>query len=201
MKILVLNCGSSSVKFQLLDMTDEKVVAKGMVEKVGTSAAIITMKTYKDDSIRETREILNHTQALSAVIGCLGHPEYGVLKSRSEIEAVGHRVVHGGERFAHSVKITTEVLDDITKCIELAPLHNPANLSGISASIALLPDALQVGVFDTAFHQKMPRHAFIYGLPYNLYKRWGIRRYGFHGTSHYYVSRVAAEWIGRPIEE
>jgi len=201
MKILILNCGSSSVKFQLLEMTDESVIAKGIVEKIGTSSSIISMKTFRDDNIRESREILNHTQALSAVIGFLGHPNYGVLKSRDEISAVGHRVVHGGERFSGSVKITKEVIDDITKCIELAPLHNPANLSGITASVALLPEALQVGVFDTAFHQRMPKYAFIYGLPYEMYKRWGIRRYGFHGTSHYYVSRMAAQWIGRPIEE
>lgn len=201
MKILVLNCGSSSVKFQLLEMDDESIIAKGQVEKIGTSSSVITMKTFRDDTIRESREILNHTQALSAVISFLGHPNYGVLKSREEIVAVGHRVVHGGEKFSGSVKITQEVIDDITRCIELAPLHNPANLSGITSSISLLPEALQVAVFDTAFHQKMPQYAFMYGLPYGLYKRWGVRRYGFHGTSHYYVSRVAAKHIGRPIEE
>lgn len=201
MKILVLNCGSSSIKFQLLDMTDEKVIAKGMVEKIGTSSAIITMKTFRNDSVREVREILNHTQALLAVIGTLGHPNFGVMKTRQEIMAVGHRVVHGGERFTGSIKITQEVIDDITKCIELAPLHNPANLSGILSAVSLMPEAVQVAVFDTAFHHKMPPHSFIYGLPYTLYKKFGIRRYGFHGTSHYYVAHEAAKMLNRPYED
>lgn len=201
MIVLILNSGSSSIKFQLLEMTDESVIAKGIVEKIGTSSSVVSMKTNKGDSIREVREILNHTQALSAVISCLGHPNFGVMKSRDEIDAVGHRVVHGGERFKGSAKITQEVIDDITKCIELAPLHNPANLSGITAAIALMPEAIQVAVFDTAFHQQMPPHAYIYGLPYTMYKKLGIRRYGFHGTSHYYVAQKAAKFLGKKVGE
>jgi len=200
-KTLILNCGSSSVKFQLLSMKDESVIAKGLVEKIGTSSAIVSMKNFRENTFRESKEILNHTQALSAVIRCLGHPNYGVLESSQEISAVGHRVVHGGERFSGSVKLTSQVIEDITNCVELAPLHNPANLSGISAAMALLPNAFQAAVFDTAFHQLMPKSAYMYGLPYEIYKKHGVRRYGFHGTSHYYVSREAGDLLDKPVQQ
>ncbi|MDQ7825631.1 MAG: acetate kinase [Candidatus Eremiobacteraeota bacterium] len=200
MKILVLNCGSSSVKFQLFAMTHEEVIAKGIVEEIGSANAIVRYKAINKDEHREIREVKDHEEALSWVIRTLLHPKYGVIKDESAIVGVGHRVVHGGETFSGSVPITKEVIKKMEECIEFAPLHNPPNLKGIEAATKMLPNSVQAGVFDTAFHQKMPPVAYIYGIPYDIYKRMGIRRYGFHGTSHLYVSHKAAEYMKKPIE-
>ncbi len=200
MKILVLNCGSSSVKFQLFSMTDEKVVAKGQVEKIGSSDAIITYKPQAKNKLREIQEILNHNSALEIVLSLLLHPQHGVIKNKDEIDGIGHRVVHGGEDFSDSVLITEKVKSTIQQCMKFAPLHNPHNLSGIRACERLLPGIPQVGIFDTAFHQTIPKKAYLYGLPYSLYKKLGIRRYGFHGTSHKFVARQAAEILKKPLD-
>jgi len=199
MKILVLNCGSSSVKFQLINMMNEKIVAKGVVEKIGSSDAIITYQPATRNKLREIQEILNHDTALEIVLSLLLHPQHGVIKGKEEIDGIGHRVVHGGEDFSDSVLITEKVKTTIHNCIQFAPLHNPHNLSGIKACERLLPGIPQVGVFDTAFHQTIPPKAYLYGLPYSLYKKLGIRRYGFHGTSHKYVAHKAAEILKKPI--
>ena len=199
MKVLVLNSGSSSVKFQLIGMDKENLLAKGIVEKIGSSDAIITFQPEGKNRIREIREVLNHSVAIEMVLRLLLHPQHGVIRDRSEIDGIGHRVVHGGEDFSESVLITDKVKATIRKCIQFAPLHNPHNLVGIEACEALLPDVPQVGVFDTAFHQTIPPKAFTYGLPYVLYRKLGIRRYGFHGTSHAYVARRAAEMLKKPI--
>ncbi len=201
MKILVLNCGSSSVKFQLIEMDTEEVLAKGVVEKIGSSEAILTYKPKGKNNIVQTREILTHDVAISLVLNTLLHPKNGVIKDRSEIEGIGHRIVHGGEEFSGSVLITDVVKDSVRRCIQFAPLHNPHNLKGIEVCEELLPGIPQVGVFDTAFHQTLPAEAYIYALPMAFYRKHKIRRYGFHGTSHAYVSRKAAEYLGRPIEE
>ncbi len=201
MKILVLNCGSSSVKFQLINMTDEKVVAKGVVEKIGSSDAIITYKPADKNKLREIQEVLNHDTALEIVLSLLLHPQHGVIKEKDEIDGIGHRVVHGGEDFSDSVFITEKVKTTIQQCIQFAPLHNPHNLSGIKACERLLPGIPQVAVFDTAFHQTIPEKAFLYGLPYSLYKKLGIRRYGFHGTSHKFVANRATEILKKPINK
>ncbi len=200
MKILVLNCGSSSVKFQLIAMTDEQVLAKGIVEKIGASDAIITYQAKDQNKLRETREVLNHEVAIELVISMLLHPQHGVIRDRTEIDGIGHRVVHGGEAFSDSVLVTEEVAAAIKKCIQFAPLHNPHNLKGIQGCERLLPGVPQVAVFDTAFHHTIPPKAYIYGLPYALYEKLGIRRYGFHGTSHKYVAHKAAEFIDKPIQ-
>jgi acetate kinase len=199
MKALVLNSGSSSVKFQLMRMEDESLLAKGIVEKIGSSDAIITYQPAGKNKLREIREVPNHTIAIEMVLNLLMHPQHGVIKDKSEIDGIGHRVVHGGEDFSGSVLITDKVKATIRKCIQFAPLHNPANLKGIEACDVALPGIPQVGVFDTAFHQTIPPKAFIYGLPYTLYKKLGIRRYGFHGTSHGYVAARAAEALGKPL--
>jgi acetate kinase len=201
MKILVLNCGSSSVKYQLIDMEKELALAVGVVERIGMSGSVLTHKPFDRPQTKIAGEILDHTQAIDFVIAILLSPNHGVISDKSEIKAVGHRVVHGGERFTSSVLIDGEVMAELKDLISLAPLHNPHNIRGITAATTSLPDIPQVGVFDTAFHHKMPPYAYIYGLPYLLYKKYGIRRYGFHGTSHYYVSCKAAELLGRPIEE
>jgi len=201
MKVLVLNSGSSSVKFQLMRMEDESLLAKGIVERIGSSDAIITYQPADKSKLREIREVPNHTVAIEMVLSLLQHAQHGVIKDKSEIDGIGHRVVHGGEDFSASVLITDKVKASIRKCIQFAPLHNPANLKGIEACDVELPGVPQVGVFDTAFHQTIPPKAFIYGLPYALYKKLGIRRYGFHGTSHGYVAAKAAEWMGKPIAE
>jgi acetate kinase len=201
MKVLVLNSGSSSVKFQFIRMEDEGLLAKGIVEKIGSSDAIVTYQPEGKNKIREIREVLNHSVAIEMVLSLLLHPQHGVIRDKSEIDGVGHRVVHGGEDFSESVLITDKVKSTIRKCIQFAPLHNPHNLKGIEACEALLPNVPQVGVFDTAFHQTIPPKAFIYGLPYALYRKLSIRRYGFHGTSHSYVAHKAAEMLGRPIEK
>ena len=182
-------------------MSDEQPMAKGVVEKIGSSDAILTYKPKDKNAIREIREILNHEIAVNIVLSMLLHPQHGVIKDKNEIEGVGHRVVHGGEEFSGSVLITNEVIAAMEKCIQFAPLHNPHNLKGIEATGALLPNLSQVGVFDTAFHHTIPPKAYIYGLPYALYKKLGIRRYGFHGTSHKYVANKAAEYLEKPIEE
>jgi acetate kinase len=199
MKVLVLNSGSSSVKFQLIRMEDETLLAKGIVEKIGSSDAIINYQPEGRNKIREIREVLNHGVAIELVLALLLHPQHGVIRDKAEIDGVGHRVVHGGEDFSESVLITDKVKGTIRKCIQFAPLHNPHNLKGIEACEALLPGVPQVAVFDTAFHQTLPPKAYIYALPYVLYKKLGIRRYGFHGTSHRFVAERAAEALGKPL--
>jgi acetate kinase len=201
MNILVLNSGSSSVKFQFISMANERLLAKGIVEKIGSSDAIITYQPEGKNKIREIREVLTHSFAVEMVLHLLLHPQHGVIRDKTEIAGIGHRVVHGGEDFSGSVLITDKVRAALRKCIQFAPLHNPANLKGIEACDVQLPGIPQVGVFDTAFHQTIPPKAFIYGLPYALYKKLRIRRYGFHGTSHGYVAERAAELLKRPIAE
>lgn len=201
MKVLVLNSGSSSIKYQFIETSTRDVLAKGQVERIGMDDAVLTHVRADGDTIKISAEILDHNIAIEYVIAILLSKNHGVIKDKSEIEAVGHRVVHGGEAFSGSVLITDEVIEKIRENIELAPLHNPHNLRGILACKRLLPDTPQVAVFDTAFHQKMPEYAFIYGLPYELYKKYKIRRYGFHGTSHRYVSKRASEILGIPIEQ
>jgi acetate kinase len=200
MKVLVLNSGSSSIKFQLIRMEDESLLAKGIVEKIGSSDAIITYQPEAKNKIREIREVKNHEVAIEIVLSLLLHPQHGVIRDKGEIDGIGHRVVHGGEDFSDSVLITETVKATIRKCIQFAPLHNPHNLKGIEACEMLLPGVRQIGVFDTAFHQTLPPKAFIYGLPYILYKKLRIRRYGFHGTSHNYVAHRAADFLKRPMK-
>jgi acetate kinase len=201
MNILVLNSGSSSVKFQFISMAHERLLAKGLVEKIGSSDAIITYQAEGKNKIREIREVLNHGVAIEMVLQLLLHPQHGVIRDKAEIDGIGHRVVHGGEDFSGSVLVTDKVRATIRKCIQFAPLHNPANLKGIEACDAHLAGIPQVGVFDTAFHQTIPPKAYLYGLPYALYKKLSIRRYGFHGTSHGYVARKAVEFLGRPAAD
>jgi acetate kinase len=199
MNVLVLNSGSSSVKFQFMRMEDEGLLAKGIVEKIGSSDAIVTYQPQGHNKLREIREVLNHSVAIEMVLNLLLSAQHGVIRQKSEIGAIGHRVVHGGEDFSESVLITDKVKATIQRCIQFAPLHNPHNLKGIEACEILLPGIPQVAVFDTAFHQTLPPKAYIYGLPYALYRKLSIRRYGFHGTSHSYVARKAAEILGRPL--
>ncbi len=193
MKILVLNCGSSSIKYQLFEMTDKKVLAKGVLEKVGMKGSKMKHKKQNGDKVSFEGEILDHQSGIEYILGVLISKKHGCIKKLEDIEAVGHRVVHGGERFNTSVFISDEVVKEIENCIDLAPLHNPPNLKGIYAMKALLPNVPQVAVFDTAFHQTMPQFAYMYAIPYSLYKKYGIRRYGFHGTSHRYISQRACE--------
>jgi len=201
MKILVLNCGSSSVKYQLIDSDTEQALARGAVERIGMSGASLKQVRYDGDKLHYVGEILDHTMAIENVLSVLMSRNHGVISHKDEIDAVGHRVVHGGEHFSGSVLITPEVMEALKECIDLAPLHNPHNIKGIQAAQRLLPDVPQVGVFDTAFHQTMPRRAFMYALPYSLYRRYRIRRYGFHGTSHRYVANKAAALLKRPLKE
>lgn len=201
MKILVINCGSSSLKYQLLDMTTQNPLAKGLVERIGMPGAVLTHRPDSGEKEIITAEIPNHTVAIKLVLDALVNTEYGVVKDLNEISAVGHRVVHGGEKFSKSVLITDKVMQAIEECIELAPLHNPPNIAGIEACQKLMPGIPQVAVFDTAFHQTMPAEAYIYGLPYELYEKYKIRKYGFHGTSHKYVSQRAAKILDRPLED
>lgn len=199
MNILVINCGSSSLKFQLIDSESEMVIAKGLCERIGISGSrLVYQKPGMDKRITEAA-MPDHKVAIKMVIDALTDAEHGVVKSLSEIGAVGHRIVHGGERFAASTIINEEVLDAIKSCSELAPLHNPANLIGIRACMELMGDTPMVAVFDTAFHQTMPEEAYLYGIPYSYYENDKIRRYGFHGTSHSYVSKRAAEVLGEDI--
>ena len=201
MIILVLNTGSSSVKYQVINPEEKKALAKGVVERIGMAGAILTHRIIGGEEVRLAGEILDHKVAIEYVLSILLSKNHGVIKSRDEITAVGHRVVHGGEAFSASVLISEEVMGEMRRCIDYAPLHNPSNLKGINGAKQLLPDVPHVAVFDTAFHQSMPKHAFLYGLPYVLYKRHGIRRYGFHGSSHRFVSDRAAEIIGKPKNE
>ncbi|MBR1602621.1 MAG: acetate kinase [Synergistaceae bacterium] len=201
MKILVINCGSSSLKYQLFDMDNEAVLAKGLVERIGIDGSQIKHTKTGMDAVTHITPIPDHKVAIKLVLDALLDKNHGVLSSLSELSAIGHRVVHGAEEFATSVKIDAKVMDALKRCIPLAPLHNPANIMGIEAVTEALPNIPQVGVFDTAFHQTMPRHAFIYGVPYEYYEKHKIRRYGFHGTSHYFVSHRAAEMLGQPIEK
>lgn len=200
MKILVLNCGSSSVKFQVFDYKTEESIAVGLVECIGLEKAILRYHPKGGEKIKKETEKLDHDKAINLVFETLLSKEYGVLKDKNEIVGIGHRVVHGGERFTHSVLIDEEVLDKIKECIKFAPLHNPHNLKGIEVCMQLLPGVPNIAVFDTAFHSKMPPESYIYALPYDYYTRLGVRRFGFHGTSHYYVSKKAAELLGKPYD-
>lgn len=201
MKILVINAGSSSLKYQLIDMTDETVLAKGLAERIGIDNSMLSHTPARKEKVEIKVDIKDHVQAVKMVIDALVHPEYGVIKDISEISAVGHRVVHGGERFSSSVIIDDDVMEAIRANINLAPLHNPANITGIEACKKVMPNTPMVAVFDTAFHQTMPKEAYIYAIPYSAYEKYGIRRYGFHGTSHKYVTLRAAKLLERPIEE
>jgi len=198
MKILVLNCGSSSLKYQLLDMSNnDDLLAIGLVERIGLDDGIISHKTKEGKKFKNTLPIKDHTIAIDEVINALMHSEHGVIKDKNEINAVGHRVVHGADTFSDSVEITDEVIAKMEECVDLAPLHNPANLKGVYAMKKLLPNVPQCGAFDTAFHQTMPEHAYLYALPYEMYEKHRIRRYGFHGTSHKFVSEQAAEYLNK----
>lgn len=199
--VLVLNCGSSSVKYQVIDMSNESMMAKGIVERVGTAEARISHTLPGKPSFKTTKPVMNHNEAVAEVLALLTDDEQGCISDVSDITVVGHRVVHAGERFSGSVLLNEETKQALRDCIPLAPLHNPANITGIEAAEAAMPGMPQAGTFDTAFHQTMPEHAFIYGIPYTYYKKYGIRRYGFHGTSHYFVSKRAAEIVGKPIED
>jgi acetate kinase len=201
MKILVINCGSSSIKYELFEMGDESVIAEGLVEKIGTESAIITYQVTEKEEKMTTAEILDHREGLNLVLRLLMDKTDGVIANEKEVVAVGHRVVHGGEFFSKSAVITSEVRQAIRKTVDLAPLHNPPNLLGIAAAEQQLPEAIHVAVFDTAFHQTMPKYAYLYPLPYVLYTRHKIRRYGFHGTSHKYVSEQAALFVNKPLSE
>ena len=201
MKILVVNCGSSSLKYQLMDMTTKESVGVGLVERIGLEGAVLTHRTASGEKEVITTDLPNHTVAIELVLKVLVSPDYGAVKDLNEIAAVGHRVVHGGENFAKSAIIDNAVMQAIQDCIELAPLHNPPNIAGIEACQKLMPGIPQVAVFDTAFHQTMPDFAYLYGLTYELYEKYKIRRYGFHGTSHKYVSQRAAAMLGKPAEE
>ena len=202
MKILVLNCGSSSLKYQLIDMENEAVLCVGLVERIGIEGSILTQKKdgVEGKYVKE-QPMKDHQDAIKLVLEGVLDSTYGGVKDMAEIDAVGHRVVHGGEKFASSVIITEEVEEAMRKCSELAPLHNPANLMGIDAIKAVLPGVPNVGVFDTAFHQTMPASSYLYGLPHRLYTEYGVRRYGFHGTSHKYVSQRAAAMLGKDIAD
>jgi acetate kinase len=201
MKIIVLNCGSSSIKYQLFEMPSAEVVAKGLVDKIGLKGASIKHNMANGDVLKLEGEILDHQAGIEYVLGILTHKEYGCVKNMNEIGAVGHRVVHAGEKFNSSVAITQEVIDALEECIDLAPLHNPPNLEGIFAITKLLPEVPQVGVFDTAYHQTMSEQAYLYGIPYSLYEKYKVRRYGFHGSSHRFVAQRAAEILGKKIED
>lgn len=201
MNVLVINCGSSSLKYQLIESDAEKVLAKGLCERIGISGSAITHQPAGGDKVKTEVPMADHTAAVKYVIEKLTDPSVGVIKSLSEIHAVGHRIVHGGEKFAGSVVITDEVMEEIEACSDLAPLHNPANLIGIRSCQENMPGVPNVGVFDTAFHQTMPKKAYLYGLPYEYYEKYKIRRYGFHGTSHDFVSKRAAEILGKSRDD
>lgn len=199
MKILVLNCGSSSIKYKFFDMTKKQVLASGGVEKIGLTGSFLKHQRHDGKNVKLEGEILEHQIGIEYILGVLLSEKYGCLKAIEEIDAVGHRVVHGGEKFNASILITEEVIAQIEECNDLAPLHNPPNLKGIYAMQELLPDVPQVGVFDTAFHQTMEDHAYMYAIPYKLYQKYGVRRYGFHGTSHRYVSKRACDFLDLDI--
>ena len=200
MKVLVLNCGSSSIKYKLYDMNGQKELASGGIEKIGLPDSFLKF-TLSDGSKQViTKEIKEHTAGIELILKTLTDAKYGVIKSLDQIDAVGHRVVHGGDKFCSSVVINQEVIDKIEECVDLAPLHNPANLKGIYAIQKILPKVPQVAVFDTSFHQTMPSYAYIYALPYDYYEKYGVRRYGFHGTSHRYVAKRGCEFLGLDLE-
>ncbi len=199
MNVLVINCGSSSLKFQLIDSDSEKVLAKGLCERIGIDGSL-TYQPAGGEKVKTAKDMPTHTEAIQFVIDALTDAKTGVVKSLDEIGAVGHRMVHGGEKFASSVVITDEVKNAVEECNDLAPLHNPANLIGVNACEKLMPNTPMVGVFDTAFHQTMPEKAYMYGLPYAYYDKYKVRRYGFHGTSHSFVSKRAAEIVGKPYD-
>ena len=200
MNVLVINCGSSSLKFQLINAESEEVLAKGICERIGIDGKL-TYQPEGGEKEKSDKPMPTHTEAIQFVIEALTNPQTGVVKSLDEIGAVGHRMVHGGEKFSSSVVITDEVKKAVAECNDLAPLHNPANLIGVEACEKLMPNTPMVGVFDTAFHQTMPEKAYMYGLPYEYYEKYKVRRYGFHGTSHSFVSKRAAEVMGRPYED
>ena len=201
MNILVINCGSSSLKYQLIDAESEKLIAKGLCERIGIEGSQLVYQPAGGEKEKTVSPMADHTSAIGLVLDALTNEKTGVVKSLQEIGAVGHRIVHGGEKFANATLITDEVIEAIRACSDLAPLHNPANLIGIDACRKLMPDVPMTAVFDTAFHQTMPEKAYLYGIPYDYYKKYKIRRYGFHGTSHSYVSKRAAEVLGRNYED
>ena len=200
MKVLVVNCGSSSLKYQLIDMENEEVLAKGNFERIGEKEAFVTHKVNGEKYVIKS-PVMNHEEALKIVLEQLVHKDYGVIKSLSEIDAVGHRLVHGGEIFSKSVLIDEDVIEKFESCSSLAPLHNPAGVLGVRACQKEMPGVPMVGVFDTAFHQTMPKENFLYPIPYEYYEKYRIRKYGFHGTSHQFVSKIGAEMMNKPIEE
>ena len=201
MNILVINCGSSSLKYQLINADTEEVLAKGLCERIGIDGGMHTYQKKDGDKIKTEVDMPSHTKAVGLVLDALTDPAGGVIKSLSEIDAVGHRIVHGGEKFSSSVIIDDEVLSAIKECNDLAPLHNPANLIGVDSCKELMPDVPMVAVFDTAFHQTMPPKAYLYGIPYEYYRKYKVRRYGFHGTSHDYVAHRTAEFLGKDIKD
>ena len=201
MNVLVINCGSSSLKYQVLNMTNEELLCKGLVERIGMDGSVITHEKEGMDKVKTEVPMKDHKDAIEQVLAAIQNAEYGVVASMEEIGAVGHRVVHAGEKYASSVLITEDVIKALEECIDLAPLHNPPNLLGIAACQALMPNTPMVGVFDTAFHQTMPAESFIYAIPYEYYEKYGVRRYGFHGTSHRYVSQRAAEMLGKDLKD
>lgn len=201
MKILVLNCGSSSIKYQFIDTTTQTALARGGIERIGMVDAVISQVRSDGDTIRLVSEILDHTVAIEYVLALLLSKNHGVLDDKDDIEAVGHRVVHGGEEFSGSVYITDDVIRVLQENIDLAPLHNPPNIKGIQAVKRIIPEVPQCGIFDTSFHAHMKPDAFLYGIPYELYRKYKIRKYGFHGTSHRFVSNIAAEMLGKPASE
>ncbi|WP_424777362.1 acetate kinase [Porphyromonas endodontalis] len=196
MNVLVLNCGSSSVKYKLFQMPEGKVLAQGGVEKLGLSDSFLKLKLPSGEKVVLEKDMPEHTVAIDFILKTITGSEYGCIKSLSEIDAVGHRLVHGGDKFSESVVITDAVVESVKQCIDLAPLHNPSTLKGVAAVTELIPGVPQVGVFDTAFPQTMPQRAFMYALPYEYYEKYGVRRYGFHGTSHRFVSKRACEFLG-----
>ncbi|HMN49616.1 MAG TPA: acetate kinase [Ignavibacteriaceae bacterium] len=201
MKVLVLNSGSSSIKYQFIDTDKKLALAKGLVDRIGMTGAVLSHQRYDDEKIKIVGEILDHQIAVEYVLGVMLSKNHGVISDKKEIDAVGHRVVHGGETFSGSVLITNEVVKVLQDNIELAPLHNPPNIKGIQACQRILPDTPQCGVFDTAFHSHMPPSSYLYGIPYELYKKYKIRRYGFHGTSHLFVSTRAASILNKDIKD
>ena len=200
MKILVLNCGSSSIKYKLFDMDKNDVIAQGGIEKIGMKGSFLKLTDKNGEKVVIEKEIPEHTVGVKFIFEVLTGSQYGVIKSLDEINAVGHRMVHGGEKFNKSVLLTPDVLEAFAACNDLAPLHNPANLKGVNAVSELLPNIPQVGVFDTAFHQTMPDYAYLYAIPYELYQKYGVRRYGFHGTSHRFVSGEIFKYLNMPVE-
>ena len=201
MKVLVINCGSSSLKYQVLDMQNESLMCKGLVERIGIDGSVINHTKIGMDKVVKEVPMKDHKDAIAQVLDAVQNPEYGVVKSMDEIGAVGHRVVHAGEKYAESVLITDDVIKALEECVELAPLHNPPNLMGIAACRELMPDTPMVGVFDTAYHQTMPPESYIYAIPYEYYEKYGIRRYGFHGTSHKFVAQRAAAMLNTNIND